>query len=68
MQLTSSGSEEERGKYETQKMLFYGNLKAELRFLISFHLLSTRKKKQRIPVEAMMSPGTIKDIPHAEET
>lgn len=45
-------------------MFFYGNLKAEL----SFHLLSTRKKKQRIPAEAMMSPGTIKDIPQAEET
>lgn len=64
MQSTSSGSGEARGKDETQKMFFYGNLKAEL----SFHLLSTRKKKQRIPAEAMMSPGTIKDIPQAEET
>lgn len=30
--------------------------------------LSTKKKKQMIPVEAMMSPGTMKDIPQADET
>lgn len=32
------------------------------------NLLSTRKKKHRIPVEAIMSPGTMKDNPHAEDT
>lgn len=33
-----------------------------------FYLLSTRKKKQMTPVAAMISPGTMKDIPQAEET
>lgn len=30
--------------------------------------LSTRKKKHRIPQAAMMIPGTMKDIPQADET
>lgn len=37
-------------------------------FLLDENWLSTRKKKHRIPVEVMMSPGTMKDNPHAEET
>lgn len=32
------------------------------------HWLSTRKKKHRIPQQAMMIPGTMKDIPQADET
>lgn len=36
--------------------------------VICWNWLSTRKKKHRTPVDAMMSPGTMKDIPHSEET
>lgn len=39
-----------------------------LDWLKPFYLLSTRKKKQTTPVAAMISPGTMKDIPQAEET